>query len=192
MAKKKTPSQVQLLRKICGLTQPQLAKMVGCSWRTIVSIENGQRLLTAEMANRIMIETGAHPYPLRTRAFTKGSTRHYAITLKTINGLPYTKEYFHSWRAARTTAKIGEAAKLAPSHMDLIETAQANLKAILNEAANKNQLWSALYLFNEWVKATARDLRLRQVQPARATTFLARAGATANHVAPSSGVTSSK
>ena len=52
------------IREAVGKTQPEFAQMVGCSTPTIRGIENGQRRVTQELAERIMDETGAWPFCL--------------------------------------------------------------------------------------------------------------------------------
>lgn len=56
---------VRQVRTCLGYTQPDFAKLVGCSAVAIQRVENGSLPLSAKLANAIMEATGANPRSLR-------------------------------------------------------------------------------------------------------------------------------
>ena len=80
---------LKALRAACGFTQPVLAKVLGVSWRTIVAIEVGQRSLSRDIAERIMLATGALPDSLLSKS---------ASPLD-LNGQPYSRDFFEHWKS---------------------------------------------------------------------------------------------
>ena len=61
-AKKRAPhTRLKLLRKIIGVSQPELAKMIGVSQPYVLSIEIGQRELSRRVAEAVFVATLIHP-----------------------------------------------------------------------------------------------------------------------------------
>jgi len=78
-----------LLRKIIGLTQSQLAQLIGVSLITIKKIERGENKLTEEIIRRLFSTTGVMPSSVR-----KNDGKLYRI-----GGVEtYRREHFELWR----------------------------------------------------------------------------------------------
>jgi len=151
-AKTKQPPQgLKALRAACGLTQPALAKMLGVSWRTIVAIEVGQRNLNREMAERIMVATGALPDCLLQAG----------ASLLDLNGQPYTGAFFEQWKSVTATRQGGQT-NLSPDVQESIERSRLLLELLQRAAANKNRLLAVQYLFQTWMDQMMADFDLRQ------------------------------
>src|SRR5260221_12956378 len=50
---------VRTVRRICRLTQAELAKMIGCARLTITTLESGKLKISEKMAEKIALHTGA-------------------------------------------------------------------------------------------------------------------------------------
>src|SRR5438093_8461915 len=138
--KARSPHGLKALRAACDLTQPALAKLLGVSWRTIVAIEVGQRSLSRDIAERIMLATGALPDSL----FSKSAGP------LDLNGQPYSRDFFEHWKTATSTRKHGET-RLEPDVQESIERARLLLELLQRAAANKNRLLAVQYHFQSWM-----------------------------------------
>ena len=148
--KERSPHGLKALRAACGLTQPALAKLLGVSWRTIVAIEVGQRSLSRDVAERIMLATGALPDSLLSKS---------ASPLD-LNGQPYSRDFFEHWKTATSTRKHGETKLEADVH-ESIERARLLLELLQRAAANKNRLLAVQYHFQSWMDQMMKDFDLR-------------------------------
>jgi transcriptional regulator with XRE-family HTH domain len=77
---------VRIVRLATGMSQPRFGKLVGISGALVQAIENGQRPLTRDVADRIGLTTGAEPKQLLAG---------FALDMKL---QPYTDASFRDWR----------------------------------------------------------------------------------------------
>ena len=85
--KRLEPNQaVRAVRETCEMTQRQFALKLGLSWRTVVSIERGERNLTGAVANRMMLAFGVLPWTVLNKK----------LQPRSLDGQIYAKEFFLS------------------------------------------------------------------------------------------------
>ena len=153
------------VREAVGKTQSDFAQMVGCSAPTIRGIENGQRHVTQELAERILDVTGAWPFCL---------TENWDEACD-LYGDPYTPVSFLRFKEGLDDEVAAKSAKWVIQGLDRIFDAAAKAgksslalyytsKAIAEVFARLN-LDDALYRVHEEISArsgpryTVRELR---------------------------------
>jgi transcriptional regulator with XRE-family HTH domain len=138
----KTNLALKAVRKATGLTQPEFAKRLALSWRTVVSMERGERSLTKDTANRIMIEFGV----LSTTLFSGNPIA--------LDGEPYSPESFETYR--NSTASINSL------HRDMMDKCNVQLAALMEAAAERNRLFTAFALFDEWMEEAKTSINVQK------------------------------
>jgi DNA-binding XRE family transcriptional regulator len=84
---------VRILRKLCGLTQAELAQVIGCARLTVHGLEAGKLKLSDKMADKIALHTAVSPaWLLANNPKTQPVCQHD-------RGRPYTREVFQMRRA---------------------------------------------------------------------------------------------
>ena len=115
-------SPLRQVREAIGATQARLAGMIGCSAPTVQAIENGQRKITREMAERLMDVTGVLYFSLMA-----GSKEALDV-----NGGRYTSASFLDYQSLRVAGLKGSVKKeLLLMVLGLIDAAEITGKAPL-------------------------------------------------------------
>jgi DNA-binding XRE family transcriptional regulator len=87
------PNTVRFVRKICGLSQAELATIIDCARLSIHVLEAGKLKLSEKMANKIALHTGV------SKAWLLANDIKTPPVCARDSGRPYTKEDFEMTRA---------------------------------------------------------------------------------------------
>jgi DNA-binding XRE family transcriptional regulator len=146
--KRLEPNQaVRAVRETCEMTQRQFALKLGLSWRTVVSIERGERNLTGAVANRMMLAFGVLPWTVLNKK----------LQPRSLDGQIYAKEFFEK--------RHGIAAKNAPVVLEpidneTIQKACKQIEVLQRAAAEKGMLLAVQFHFQEWLSDKMKELGL--------------------------------
>ncbi len=135
---------IRVLRRICGLTQAELAGILDCARLTIVELESVKLQLSQGMAERISLHTGASKVWL-----LEGNCRRAPVCERDPQR-PFTKEVFEMTRAEVLDPRM-EPGDLAMIY-GVLETDCAQLRAIAWEAYRKNDIIYFYYKTREFLK----------------------------------------
>ena len=87
------PNTVRFVRKICGLSQAELATIIDCARLSIHALEAGKLKLSEKMADKIALHTGV------SKAWLLANDIKTPPVCARDSGRPYTKEDFEMTRA---------------------------------------------------------------------------------------------
>ncbi len=99
---------IRAVRRICGLTQAELADLLGCARLSIHAIESGRLKLSRKMAERISLHSGVRSFTLAVFKMTRAEIsdpRIEALDVVAIEGMvaaAYRRLCDASWQAYRT------------------------------------------------------------------------------------------
>ena len=147
--KKRAPhARLKLLRKMIGVSQPELAKMIGVSQPYILSIEIGQRELSQRVAEAVFVATLISPDWLLGKIGEDGKP------LDT-EDKPYTDE---TYRLAKHPLTL-----VGPLHEKFLDQSSNYMRGVhvlLRAAARKGKYRMAEYYVNNCIKDAREDLGL--------------------------------
>jgi DNA-binding XRE family transcriptional regulator len=141
-------------REIAGITQSQLAKMIGVSDAAIIAIEAGYLPMSAKMARRIMSSSGVLSHSLME------PTGHPL----SLDSRPYTREQYANFREAQKLRFDAKSKKILPpkGSAERIESGLAEHRALSRAAAITGKLRIADQLWMEWLISTLETLDLAE------------------------------
>jgi DNA-binding XRE family transcriptional regulator len=141
-------------REIAGITQSELAEMVGVSNAAIIAIEAGNLPMSVKMARRIMSSSGVLP---RSLLDPKGRPLD-------LDSRPYTREHYAAFRDAQKLKFDPNRKKilLPKGSMQRIESALAEHRALSTAAAINGKLRVLDQLWMEWLVSTLETLNLAE------------------------------
>jgi len=136
---------VRILRRICHLTQAELAKLVGCVRLTVHTLEAGRLKLSDNMAERISLHTGV------SKAWLLSNDHKRKPVCQLDHQRPYTLEAFKLTRAEVCDPRVH------PPHVRHIENVLVCAYARLHDAAwqayrsNPNRIIYFYYMLREFL-----------------------------------------
>jgi len=141
-------------REIAGITQSELAKMIGVSDAAIIAIEAGYLPMSAKMARRIMSSSGA-----LSRSLLEPTGRPLDL-----DSQPYTRERYVAFRDAQKLRFDTDSKKilLPKGTSERIESSLAEHRALSRAAAITGKLAIVDQLWMEWLVSTLETLGLAE------------------------------
>lgn len=136
---------LKALCRMTGLKQHEFAKRLGIPYRTLVAVMAGQRKLTRDKAELLMIRTGVSP---------ESVMEDYDEPL-TISGQLYTSEFYKIW-----DAQISKGRRLLD--IQTMKKTALHLQKLQEVAQRKGQLIIVQHLFQRWLNGILKNLRLRR------------------------------
>ncbi|MDC0325649.1 helix-turn-helix transcriptional regulator [bacterium] len=112
MVREKREHTIAVMRREVGLTQPDLAKLIGVNRVTISRIEIGRDPLSKAMADRISVQTGISPDWLFGEDLENP---------KTIDGGAFTEQTYRYYRDVVTKSGVEQGKELAKQYAELVE-----------------------------------------------------------------------
>jgi len=142
-------------RGIAGITQSELAKMIGVSDAAIIAIEAGYLQMSAKMARRIMSRSG-----VLWRSLLEPTGRPLDL-----DSQPYTHERYIAFRDAQKLKFDPDSRKilLPKGTSQKIESSLAEHRALSRAAAITGKLPIVEQLWREWLVFNVGDARPRRV-----------------------------
>jgi hypothetical protein len=135
---------LKALCKATGLTQRQFASRIGIPYRTLVMLMVGQRRLTKDKAELMMVHTGVLPESIM-------GAGDYDEALA-VNGDSYTPEFFKSWESQMTMG-------VSKLDRETSEKAAIHLRRLQELAQKKQRLVAIQYLFQQWLESTLKAFK---------------------------------
>lgn len=153
---------LKALRTTCGITQQQLAQLIGVSTSTITSIEVGRLAMTLSIAQRISAQTG-----VAARAILRPEGKPVHISGREMSRNRYNDTRGLFLKNRRSSPEEDRVVAILAA--EDFRTAAATLRLLLGVAYRKRTSHALLSSFHAWATQSAAEFglmgRIREIAP---------------------------
>lgn len=135
---------VRIVRKICGLTQAELADTIGCARLTVHTLESGKLKLSHKMAEKISLYTGV------SKAWLLAQKHKLPPLCERYPNQPYTVEVFRITQAEISAPRVHPADRVAIEHF--LREAFRRLNDAACQAHHSNKIIHFNYTLREFLE----------------------------------------